>query len=161
MGTAEIGRETTETLGAPALEAAGLRLWIHGRQFPSAHDPDEGNLLSATIRCEADGLIVRSEGAGVRASDIARWARDLRELLKGTTALARVSVKKRVLEIAFHQTEDLERVRMRVAVVPAEGVRGHAFEFDLFRNEIEDMVRQCDDILRAYPVRGASLPSEG
>ena len=113
MGTAEISRETTETLGAPALEAAGLRLWIHGRQFPSAHDLDEGNLLWATILCESDGLIVRSEGAGIRASDVARWARDLRELLKGTTALARLSVKKRVLEIAFHQTEDLERVLAR------------------------------------------------
>ena len=159
MSTSEIG-QSTETQTKPALEAAGLRLWIHGRQFPSAHDPDEGNRLRATIRCEVDDVSVRAEDASIRASDIDRWVREIRSLLKGKSGLARLSVKKRVFEVVLQQTEDLERIRMRVAVVPGEGMKAKAFEFDLFRNEVEDIVWQCSRILSEYPVRGATLPEE-
>jgi hypothetical protein len=159
MSTAEISREQ-ETLGTPSLGAAGLRLWLHGRQNPSAHDRDEGNLLRATIRCEGNGVSVKSENARLRASDIARWAKDCRALLLGTKGLARLSFKKKVFEIVFQATEDLERIRMHVAVVPGDGVKAQAFDFDLFRVELETMVQQCEEILRTYPVRGESLPEE-
>src|SRR5204862_7230804 len=72
----EIDGGQSDTSGEPSVEAAGLRLWVHGRLFPSAHDPDEGNLLRATIRCESDELAVKTDDAAIRASDLARWARD-------------------------------------------------------------------------------------
>jgi hypothetical protein len=158
MGTAEIGGETLNGLGAPALEAAGLRMWVHGRQSPSAHDPDEGNRLSATIRCESDAVSVKSEDAIIRSSDIAQWRKGCRSLVQGKSALARLSLKKGVFEIVLRTTEDHERFHLHVAVVPGEGARAQSFEFDLFRNELEEMVRQCDAILANYPVRGESLP---
>jgi hypothetical protein len=153
----EIGGEQSDTLGAPTIEAAGLRLWIHGRLFPSAHDPDEGNLLGASIRCESDGVAVKADDARIRASDLARWARDCRALLKGTTVLARLSLKKGVFEIVLQPTDDHERIRMHVAVVPGDGAKAQSFDFDLFRHELEEMVRQFGVILRAYPVRGGGL----
>jgi hypothetical protein len=160
MDTAETSREP-ETLGLPSIGAAGLRVWVHGRQFPSAHDPDEGNRLRATIWCEADGVSVKSDDANIRASDIARWATECRALLKGTSALARLSVKKHVFEVVFQATEDLERIRMHVAVVPGDGAKAQSFDFDLFRVELEALVGQCDQVLDAYPVRGGTLPVEG
>jgi len=158
MGTAEISRETTETPGTPALQAGGLRLWLHGRQFPSAHDLDEGNRIRATILCGAQGVSVRAEDANVRASDIARWARDCRSLLEGASSLARLSLKKRIFEIALQATDDLGRILMRVAVSPGDGAKAQSFEFDLDRGELPAIIRQCEEILSAYPVRGASLP---
>jgi hypothetical protein len=153
----EIGGGQSDTLGEPSVAAAGLRLWVHGRLFPSAHDPDEGNLLRATIRCESDELAVKTDDAAIRASDLARWARDCRALLKGAGVLARLSLKKGVFEIVLKTTEDHERFRMHVAVVPGEGAKAQSFDFDLFRNELEEMVRQLAAIVRTYPVRGAGL----
>jgi hypothetical protein len=160
MESAEISRESTESLGAPALQAGGLRLWLHGRQFPHAHDPDEGNLIRATILCEGEDVSVRAEDAGIRASDIARWAKNSRALLEGNSTLARLTLKKKVFEIVLKATDHLETVHMHVAVVPGDGVKAQSFEFDLFRHELKEIVRQCDQILSTYPVRGASLPEE-
>src|SRR6476646_4794728 len=105
----EIGGGQSDTVGEPSVEAAGLRLWVHGRLFPSAHDPDEGNLLRASIRCESDGVAVKADDAAIRASDVARWRKDCRALLEGTSALARLSLKKGVFEVVFKTTEDHER----------------------------------------------------
>jgi hypothetical protein len=157
MSTAEIGGGQSDTLGEPSLEAAGLRVWVHGRLFPSAHDPDEGNLLRAAIHCESEGVAVKADDAAIRASDVARWVKDCGALLEGATQLARLSLKKGVFEIVLQPTEDQERIRMHVAVVPGEGARAHSFDFDLFRHELEEMVRQLGAILRTYPVRGAGL----
>ena len=153
----EIDGGQSDTSGEPSVEAAGLRLWVHGRLFPSAHDPDEGNLLRATIRCESDELAVKTDDAAIRASDLARWARDCRALLKGAGVLARLSLKKGVFEIVLKTTEDHERIRMHVAVVPGEGAKAQSFDFDLLRHELEEMVRQLNGILRTYPVRGSGL----
>jgi len=158
MDTAEIRDETQNGQGAPALEAAGLRMWVHGRQSPSAHDPDEGNRLSATIHCESDAVSVKSEDAIIRSSDIAQWRKGCRSLVNGKSALARLSLKKGVFEVVLQTTEDHERFHLHVAVVPGEGAKAQSFEFDLFRHELEEMVRQCDALLETYPVRGKNLP---
>jgi hypothetical protein len=78
-------------------------------------------------------------------------------LLRGAGVLARLSLKKGVFEIVLQTTEDHERFRMHVAVVPGEGAKAQSFDFDLFRNELEEMVRQLAAIVRTYPVRGAGL----
>jgi hypothetical protein len=40
-----------ENLGEPDLRVAGLRVWIHGRQFPDSQDYWDGNWLNATAYC--------------------------------------------------------------------------------------------------------------
>ena len=158
MGTAETDGNPAETLATPSLEVAGLRFWLHHRLHPSAHDPDEGNLISATIRCDSEDLGVKAEGASIRTSDIARWAKDCRALHKGDTALARFSLKKGIFEIILQAADDLSRIIMRVAVSPGEGAPPQSFEFGLERGDLLEIVRQCEEILAAFPVRGTSLP---
>ncbi|MFC4159857.1 hypothetical protein [Chitinimonas lacunae] len=40
-----------EALGEPDLLIAGLRVWIHGSQFPNAVDYWDGNWLRVTAYC--------------------------------------------------------------------------------------------------------------
>jgi hypothetical protein len=47
-----------EPLGAPDLQIAGLRLWVHDRQFPMADDYWDGNWLQVTVHCGAPGASV-------------------------------------------------------------------------------------------------------
>jgi hypothetical protein len=145
-----------DTQNLPSLEVAGLRVWLHRRQFPSSHDLDEGNLIAATIRCDHEGVTVRADDASVRSSDIARWTKELRALQKGTSALARLSLKKGIFEIILQATEDLSLILMRVAVA-GNGLPARTYEFVLQRGALDDILRQCGEMLTAFPVRGATL----
>ena len=153
MGTPENEPKPAETQGPPALQAGGLRLWVHGRQFPSAHDADEGNRLRATVRCEAQGSSVRAEEAIITAGDLDRWAQECSTLPHKPISHARLSVQEGSLEIVLDEAAGLGRLRMSLPTPPADGAQ--ALDFDLDGSEMTGIVEQCEQILRAYPVRGA------
>ena len=70
MESPETNREPAGTLGAPALQVGGLRLWVHGRLFPGAHDVNEGNQLRIALD---RGAGARAENAILMANDLAGW----------------------------------------------------------------------------------------
>ena len=153
----ETNRESAASLGPPALQAGGLRLWVLGRQFPGAHDVNEGNQLRATIQCDAEGASVRAENAIVMANDLAGWAMECRVLMLPPSAPARLLLRDPVFELALEAVGSPGRLRMRVATPPGDSTPAQAFAFDLDESDLSQMVRQCDAILHVYPVRGASL----
>lgn len=153
----ETKREPAASLGPPALQAGGLRLWVLGRQFPGAHDADQGNQLRATVQCDAEGASVRAENAIVMAHELAGWAMECRVLMLPPSAPARLSLRNPGFEITLEAVGSPARLRMRVAAPPAEGAPAQAFAFDLDESDLAQMVRQCDAILHVYPVRGASI----
>src|SRR2546428_12331691 len=153
MGMPEIKPEPAETQGPPALQAGGLRLWVHGRQFPSAHDADEGNRLRATVRCEAQGSSVRAEEAIVTAGDLDRWAQECSTLPHKPISHARLSVQEGSLEIVLDEPAGLARLRMSLPTPAAAGAPGQPLDFDLDGSQVTGIVGQCEQILRPYPVR--------
>ena len=64
-----------EPLGLPDLQVAGLRLWVHGRQFPTADDYWDGNWLHVTVHCAAPGASVWVSGPLIHLSEIAHFLR--------------------------------------------------------------------------------------
>jgi hypothetical protein len=54
-----------EALGDPSLDLFGLKLWIHGRQFPNANDFWDGNWLRVTAMLSTSTSVVRTEGPEV------------------------------------------------------------------------------------------------
>ena len=154
--TDETSGGSNDTQSLPSFEVAGLRIWLHRRQYPASHDPDEGNLIAATIRCDHEGVTVRAEDASVRSSDIERWTRDVRTLQKGDSALARLSLKKGKFEIVLQAAEDLSLILLRIAIA-GNGLPAQSFEFVLQRAALDDILRQCGEMLTAFPVRGSTL----
>ena len=157
MGSPETNRESAASLGPPALQAGGLRLWVLGRRFPGAHDANEGNQLRATVQCDAEGASVRAENAIVMANDLTGWAMECRVLMLPPSAPARLTLRAPAIEFALEAVGTPARLLLRVATPPGDGTPGQAFAFDLDENELSQMIRQCDAILHVYPVRGASL----
>jgi hypothetical protein len=153
----EENRESAETQGPPALQVGGLRVWVHGRQFPAAHDAVEGNRLRATVQCDAEGASVRAENAILMANDLAGWEMECRVLLHEPSAPARLSLREHVVEIVLEAVGSPARILMQVATPPGGGTPGQTLAFDLDQGDLPQLIRQCDAILRAYPVRGVTL----
>ena len=64
----------TDKLGYPDIEIGGLRVWIHGREFPDSEDVWDGNWLRATAECSAEGARVTTSGAILHLLSFKRWA---------------------------------------------------------------------------------------
>jgi hypothetical protein len=79
-----------EALGDPQLQIAGLRLWVHGRQFPGAMDYWDGNWLHVTAYCVYSDAVTRTSGSIVHLGEIVGLlcgCEDINASLKGEAAL--------------------------------------------------------------------------
>lgn len=74
---------TPTDLDEPDLQVAGLRLWIHGRQYSDANDYDDGNWLRVTANCSASGSSVWAQDAILTVRDIAWLGRECTTKLCG------------------------------------------------------------------------------
>jgi hypothetical protein len=59
-----------ESLGPADLKIAGLRIWVHGRQFPDSKDYWDGNWLRVTAHCASESAHVRVHGAIIHLGEI-------------------------------------------------------------------------------------------
>ena len=69
-----------EPLRPPDLHITGLRLWVHGRQFPMADDYWDGNWLQVTVHCAAPGARVWVTGPILHVPEIAHFLRGIEVL---------------------------------------------------------------------------------
>jgi hypothetical protein len=59
-----------EALGSPSLDLFGLKVWIHGRQFPEATDFWDGNWVRVTAILSTPASMVRTEGPIIHLREI-------------------------------------------------------------------------------------------
>jgi hypothetical protein len=142
-----------EPLGAPDLQIAGLRLWVHGRQFPRADDYWDGNWLQVTVHCAAPGAKVWVTGPILHVPDIAQFLRGVEALhasLQGEAILPCMEP-----ELAVQLTaEGLGHITMVVAMTSDHLAQAHRFTFTLDQSYLPPVIGSCRTILRQYPVKG-------
>jgi hypothetical protein len=138
------------------LLVGGLRLWVHGRQTPGAHDADEGNRLDATIECDFPAGPWTGD-VTLMASDLAGWVMESRVLMHQPSAPARLGVREQSVGIVLEAVGSPTRIRMQVTTAPGAGTPTQTVAFDLEESDLAQTIRQVDTILRAYPVRGTTL----
>ena len=141
-------------LGAPSLQVEGLRIWIHGYQFPDATDYWDGNWLRVTVHCGADGANVWVAGALLRNDDLLRWADACEALRSGTTAMADLSPLEPELAISVRPKDDLGHLLLTVSITPDHLSQRHTFDFDIDHTWLVELSRACKRVVHEYPVRG-------
>src|SRR5581483_6798494 len=141
-----------EKLGDSDIAIGGLKIWVHGRQFPDARDYWDGNWLRATACCSSPGAIVCTEGSIIHLGEIhglLGGCRRLYESLKGETALAciepNLSVK---LSAAWNGA-----LTVRIEITPDQMTERHSFEETLDQTYLPDLITQCEALLETFPVR--------
>lgn len=138
----------------PSIAFGPLKIWVHGRQFPDAHDYWDGNWLSVTARCEGAGSRVQVTDPFIHLGELKKWHEDISRLahtLKGSAELPTLEPT------------------LKVKITDEGATPGHfSFEIDLSGDHISErhhfsggldqsyfpgFLAQLSAILREYPIR--------
>jgi hypothetical protein len=145
--------DRTNSLGSADLEVAGFQLWIHGRQFPEATDPDDGNWLRVTAHCGAGGASVWVEGPILMTSDLRLFAERCEALYHGRAAEASLSPLEPNLEVRLHVADRVGHIQMTVNITPDHLNQKHELQFEIDQSYLPGVTAQCRTIIEQYPVR--------
>ena len=142
-----------EPLGAPDLHIAGLRLWVHGRQFPMADDYWDGNWLQVTVHCDAPGASVWVTGPILHMPEIAQFLRGVEAIHDSLQGEAILPCMEPELTVTL-TAEGLGHMTMVVAIAPDHLSQTHRFTFTIDQSYLLPVMDSCRAILRQYPVKG-------
>lgn len=140
-------------LGKPAIEISGLKIWVHGRQFPDMEDYWDGNWLRITAHCGAQGSSVWASGPIIHLSELHEWlisARKLNETLKGEANLECMEPE---LSVCI-QSGSLGQMEMEVNITPDHLKQEHRFRFEIDQSYLPQLISQCSRVLELNHIRG-------
>jgi hypothetical protein len=142
-----------EPLEAPNLQIAGLRLWVHGRQFPMADDYWDSNWLQVTVHCTAPGAHVWVTGPILHVSEIAHFLRGVEALHASLQGEATLPCMEPELAVSL-TAEGLGHITMVVAITPDHLSQAHRFTLTIDQSYLPLVMDSCRTILRQYPIKG-------
>ena len=148
-----------EQLGEPDLEIAGLRVWIHGRQFTQALDYWDGNWLRVTAYCAYPDSMVRTHGPLIHLGEVFGLLRECERLyqsLQGSAALRCIEPNLALEFIA----ESGGRIRIRLSITPDHMFESHSYTEEIDQTYLPPIIGSCQAILAKYPIRQPEAPAK-
>ena len=145
--------EASTELGEPDLKIEGLRVWVHGREFPDSHDHWDGNWLNVTAHCSANGASVFATGMIIRLPELDRWRVETERLLKTLDGEANLVCTEPKLSVNLKSALG-GHITMEVSITPDHMVQRHWFAFYIDQTYLTPLLWQCESILGQYPIRG-------
>lgn len=138
-------------LGKPHVELAGLKLWVHGYQYPNADDNDDANWLNAIAICSEKGAVVQVNGAFIRTIEIFAWQRAVEEMAANRASEAKLECREPELAVTL-KAVSLGAIEMRVQITPDQLTQEHRFTFAIDQSYLGPLVSQCVSLLNKFPV---------
>ncbi len=143
------------SLGEPDLTLGGLRLWVHGREFPGSTDYYDANWLVITACCQAHGACVWVEQEpAVMTEELHRWRCELEQLLLGTRKHASLDLIEPYLYIEVRLVNPRGVWEVEVSLTPDNVKQEHRFYFEAHEGDLRMVVQQLRTILKRYPILG-------
>jgi hypothetical protein len=139
-------------LGEPDIKLAGLRLWIHGYQF-EAEDYWDGNWLNVTAHCSAEGASVFTSGPIVHLSELHTWSFQCEQMYSALSGEAKLECMEPELAVSL-KAENLGHITMEVSITPNNLKQRHWFQYDIDQSYLTQLIAQCREIFRCYPMKG-------
>jgi len=141
-----------ERLGEPDLVIAGLRVWIHGRQFPQSVDYWDGNWLRVTAYSVYQDSMVRAHGSILHLGELADLLRECEELYKTLQGCAALRCIEPNLAVELN-AENGGCIRARVSITPDHMNESHSFEQEIDQTYLPPIIGSCQAILGKFPIR--------
>lgn len=141
-----------DALGDPDLKIAGLRLWVHSRQFPKSQDYWDGNWLITTTHCLYPQSSVRAHGSIVHLGEIyglLRSTENLYQTLQGQAELRCIEPNLGVELLA--QTGG--HIRVKISITPDHMTESHSFIDSFDQTYLPSIIAECKAILAKFPLR--------
>jgi hypothetical protein len=141
-----------EELGDPDLVVSGLRVWIHGREFPDAIDYWDGNWLRVTAYCVYPHSMVRTRGPIIHLGEVLGLLAEceaLSQTLSGRAALRCIEPN-----LTFELIGEAHgSVKLSLSITPDRLNELHKFEEEIDQTYLPAIIASCQAILLKYPVR--------
>ena len=147
-----------EQLGEPDLVIAGLRVWVHGRQFPQAVDYWDGNWLRITACCVYPDSMVRAQGPILHLGELAGLLRECEELYKTLQGGAALRCIEPNLAVEL-KAENGGRIRAKLSITPDHLKESHSFEEEIDQTYLPPVIRSCQAIVEKFPIRDPMAPA--
>jgi hypothetical protein len=144
--------KTHGTYEEPALQLAGLSLWVHGLEFPSSDDFWDGNWLRCTIECKADGAFVKVTGPNLRSDELELWLEGLRELSRVVTGSLVLEPIEPNLRVRL-DSDEAGHLTMVVDLTPDPSSQSHTFTFLIDQSYLPAAIAAISRLCARYPVR--------
>jgi hypothetical protein len=146
-------RKYEDALGKPAFEIEGLRVWVHGRQYPDAQTFWDGNWWRTTILCSSENSSVKVSGDVLHGSEVGSWLTELEQVREGHESSAHMDTMEPYLEVEI-RPETYQRFSVRVNITPDHVFEKHYFEFWCMSDEIDKLIAGCRHALQQFPLVG-------
>jgi hypothetical protein len=152
--------EDLQRLGEADLELGGLKIWVHGRQFPESSDYWDGNWLRITAFCRYPGAWVSTEGTIIHLGEVAGFLDGLLRLHKTLEGTACLDCIEPELKVQL-QGDGKGHVDLTIHITPDQLVQRHRFTDTIDQTFLPGIVASCQSILSKYPIRGSASPTSG
>lgn len=142
-----------DQLGDADLTVCGLRLWIHGRQFPDATDYWDGNWLRITAYCIYPHSAVRIQNdACVRLDELAGLLSGCERMYSTLSGKAELQCMESYLAVELLASTN-GHVEVKLSVTPDHLKETHEYEDEIDQSFLPGIIRSCQAILTKYPIR--------
>jgi hypothetical protein len=141
-----------EQLGDADLTICGLRIWIHGRQFPQASDYWDANWLRVTAYCISTHSIVRIQ------DDPCIHLGELNALLDGCErmyATLQGRAELQCMEPGLSVTLTASghgHIDVHVSMTPNASGETHLYEDQFDQSYLPPIIQACHAILATFPI---------
>ena len=141
-------------LGDPDVKIAGLKLWIHGRQYEEAEDFWDGNWLRTTARCAEGGGSATAYGPILHLSELVTFLNECELLSTRLEGEAKLSCMEPNLRVDLSSSDSSGGIRAVVHLTPDHRTQVHTFEFAIDQSYLPGIITGIRGILAEYAMRG-------
>ena len=146
------------SLGEPDFTLGGLRLWIHGYEFPGIHEGYDANWLYATVHYESASssvLVVREPM--ILTWELYDWLCEMERLYRELRGTATLDCLEPYLFVELKADNRYGAITMKVEIRPTQpfGKEVHTFHKQVDQSYLPSAIRQLRDILQRFPIRGS------
>lgn len=141
-----------ESLGDPDLQIAGLRLWVHGRQFPQSQDYWDGNWLIVTAHCSYSQSSVRADGSFVHLGEIYGLLQETEALFQTLQGKAELRCMEPNLSVEL-LAQTGGHIRVKISLTPDNMTESHSYTDGLDQTYLPPVISGCKAILAKFPLR--------
>jgi hypothetical protein len=141
-----------EFLGEPDLVIAGLKIWIHGRQFPDSTDYWDGNWLRVTAYCNSPNAMVKTGGPIIHLGEISGLLKGCEQLYSSLNGEAGLDCMEQELNVKL-RAESGGSIKTKISVISNRLRDSHEFTYDIDQSYLPAIISACSNILEKYPIR--------
>lgn len=143
-----------ESLGEPDLQIAGLRLWVHGRQFPQSQDCWDGNWLIVTAHCSYPQSSVCVHGSFIHLGEIYGLLQETEALFQTLNGQAELRCMEPNLSVELH-AQTGGHIRVKIAITPDQISESHSCTDGFDQTYLPPIIEGCKEILAKFPLKEA------